>query len=187
MDRNLGASQAATETNDSLAYGDYYQWGRYADGHEKNDSEVCDAFLATDLNDSNTSDWYAQFIVPPSGPHDWVAADVDDNGSLRSASWNTPYDDNQVCPCGYVVATENDFKDLNITDTNVSNDFKLAYAGYRSPDSSLGGVDTMAIYWTSDTNDTNGRGSIPYDLIGDGRASDHKRAYGLPIRCIKPQ
>ncbi len=34
MDRNLGASQAATSSTDVLSYGDLYQWGRFADGHQ---------------------------------------------------------------------------------------------------------------------------------------------------------
>ncbi len=38
MDRNLGASQAATSITDALAYGDLYQWGRCADGHQSRTS-----------------------------------------------------------------------------------------------------------------------------------------------------
>ncbi len=34
MDRNLGALQVATASDDHLAYGDLYQWGRLRDGHE---------------------------------------------------------------------------------------------------------------------------------------------------------
>ena len=34
MDRNLGASQVATAYNDHEAYGDLFQWGRAADGHQ---------------------------------------------------------------------------------------------------------------------------------------------------------
>lgn len=34
MDRNLGATQAATSSTDTAAYGDYYQWGRDSDGHQ---------------------------------------------------------------------------------------------------------------------------------------------------------
>ena len=34
MDRNLGASQVATSSSDAAAYGDLYQWGRRADGHQ---------------------------------------------------------------------------------------------------------------------------------------------------------
>lgn len=34
LDRNLGASRAAQSYNDYLAYGDLFQWGRPADGHQ---------------------------------------------------------------------------------------------------------------------------------------------------------
>jgi hypothetical protein len=34
MDRNLGASQVATSSTDPASYGDLYQWGRPADGHQ---------------------------------------------------------------------------------------------------------------------------------------------------------
>lgn len=34
MDRNLGARRVATAINDVLSYGNHYQWGRPADGHE---------------------------------------------------------------------------------------------------------------------------------------------------------
>jgi hypothetical protein len=40
MDRNLGASRAATSPTDEQAYGDLYQWGRAADGHEKRRSST---------------------------------------------------------------------------------------------------------------------------------------------------
>jgi hypothetical protein len=34
MDRNLGATQVATSSTDALAYGNLFQWGRGADGHQ---------------------------------------------------------------------------------------------------------------------------------------------------------
>lgn len=34
MDRNLGASRVATASNDRMAYGHLFQWGRPADGHQ---------------------------------------------------------------------------------------------------------------------------------------------------------
>ena len=34
LDRNLGASQVATASNDRNAYGHLFQWGRPADGHQ---------------------------------------------------------------------------------------------------------------------------------------------------------
>jgi len=35
LDRNLGASRVALSPTDTQAYGDYFEWGRPADGHEK--------------------------------------------------------------------------------------------------------------------------------------------------------
>jgi len=41
LDGNLGASQVCTAYNDSTCYGDYYQWGRGTDGHEKITNPKC--------------------------------------------------------------------------------------------------------------------------------------------------
>jgi hypothetical protein len=35
MDRNLGATRVALSSTDTEAYGDYYQWGRPEDGHQR--------------------------------------------------------------------------------------------------------------------------------------------------------
>src|SRR5687767_462877 len=40
LDRNLGASRAATFFNDSLAAGDLFQWGRLDDGHQERTSDT---------------------------------------------------------------------------------------------------------------------------------------------------
>lgn len=48
MDRNLGASRAATSMNDEQAYGDLYQWGRAADGHQKRNSGTTSTLSSTD-------------------------------------------------------------------------------------------------------------------------------------------
>ena len=48
MDRNLGASRAATSSKDSEAYGDLYQWGRAADGHQKRNSATTRKLSSTD-------------------------------------------------------------------------------------------------------------------------------------------
>jgi hypothetical protein len=48
MDRNLGASRVATAYNDSVAYGDLFQWGRGDDGHQNRDSGVTSTLSTTD-------------------------------------------------------------------------------------------------------------------------------------------
>jgi hypothetical protein len=48
MDRNLGASQVATSSTDVNAYGDLYQWGRGADGHQCRTSPTTTFLSSTD-------------------------------------------------------------------------------------------------------------------------------------------
>jgi len=40
LDRNLGASKVADSMDDNASYGDLYQWGRGADGHEERNSTI---------------------------------------------------------------------------------------------------------------------------------------------------
>jgi hypothetical protein len=48
MDRNLGAMQVATSSTDADSYGDLYQWGRGADGHQIRTSDTTNTLSSTD-------------------------------------------------------------------------------------------------------------------------------------------
>ncbi|KAA0437282.1 MAG: cadherin repeat domain-containing protein, partial [Candidatus Thioglobus sp.] len=93
LDRNLGASQVATSSTDAAGFGDLYQWGRLADGHQLRTSTSTDT-----LADSITSNSNA-FV---SSSADWTTADED--GALRSAAWSS-IDGSGICPIGYRVPT----------------------------------------------------------------------------------
>jgi len=76
MDRNLGASQAATSYTDANSYGDLYQWGRSADGHQCRTSPLHDGDLlglATTSIPNTGQAWYNHFITLGSSPFDWLA------------------------------------------------------------------------------------------------------------------
>ncbi len=51
MDRNLGASRVAISSTDEEAYGDFYQWGRGTDGHEKRNSPIISTLSSSDTPD----------------------------------------------------------------------------------------------------------------------------------------
>ena len=65
LDRNLGASQVATASNDSNAYGDLFQWGRLDDQHQTRTSDKTATLSSTDVPGHNN------FIYGMGTPHDW--------------------------------------------------------------------------------------------------------------------
>ena len=115
LDRNLGASQACTASNDTLCYGDYYQWGRLADGHEKSNSATTST-LATGITSVGSS-----FIISDfSFNYDWTTSGTDDNGALRTAQWSKT-DGTGVCPVGFRVPTITELKTETLDYAGIDN------------------------------------------------------------------
>ncbi|AXX88303.1 hypothetical protein AMRN_2605 [Malaciobacter marinus] len=176
LDRNLGASQACTSFDDKACYGDYYQWGRAADGHEKTNSKV----VSTQAK-SSSNVGHGDFIKSPfSGErYDW-AYEVDKDGSIREANWNP-------CPKGYKVPTSGEliaerYGIYNKDDAY--NKLKLPLAGYRS--SHLGSFNNQGSHgylWSSSAKDFDAY-YIDFDS-SKVALYDNDRALGLSIRCIE--
>ncbi len=175
LDRNLGAARVCTSFNDTACYGDYYQWGRNADGHENSISGTV-GVQATDVN--NTGNTF--FVI---GFSDWASVDV--NGSQRSANWSKT-DGSSVCPIGFRVPTLFELKaetlDQNVTNsaTAFANFLKLPSAGYRSYiDGSMGNLDLAGFLWGSP-----GVGVTSFAFVGAGWGSGSS-GNGLSVRCLK--
>jgi uncharacterized protein (TIGR02145 family) len=105
LDRNLGASQVATSFDDYKAYGDLFQWGRPADGHQL--MNWTSTTTGTAVNGTTevvaTSDipGHNNFIICPwAFPLDWRS----DNNSSR---WAT--NPQGPCPAGWHVPTINEW------------------------------------------------------------------------------
>jgi uncharacterized protein (TIGR02145 family) len=186
LDRNLGASQVCTAFDDTACYGDYYQWGRDADGHEKSNSSTT-ATLANSITPA-----YNQFITNNSNPpYDWVADGVDNDGSLRSVNWSKT-DGTSVCPVGYRVPTEAELaaettgaSTAIANSTDAFNSFlKLPSAGNRSYTlSSLIYEGSSGYIWSS-TKDGSESKSL---YFGSSSANwfSSSRASGRSIRCLR--
>ena len=93
LDRNLGAEQVATSSTDYLAYGDLFQWGRAADGHQVRTSS------ATSTNSSSDDPGHDNFILEPSSPFDW-------RSSQNNSLWQGGSGINNPCPPGFRLPTE---------------------------------------------------------------------------------
>jgi uncharacterized protein (TIGR02145 family) len=177
MDRNLGASQVATASDDADAYGDLYQWGRAADGHEKRTS------VTTSTLSSSDTPGHGDFILAPNSPYDWRSPQSND-------LWQGVNGTNNPCPAGYRLPTiaELDAERQSWSSNDAAGAFnsplKLPVAGGRSSyDGSLLDMGSYGYYWSSTVD-----GSYSRDLTfysSNAYTSNYRRALGLSVRCLK--
>lgn len=177
MDRNLGASGAATSEDDAEAYGDLYQWGRLTDGHEQRTSSTTGTLSTTDVPG------YGSFILAPSSPHDWRSPQ---NGNL----WQGVSGINNPCPSGFRLPTEAEWEIeraswiSNNSAGALASPLKLVPAGYRDLyDGTLYDAGSFGYYWSSTVNGSNSRYLFFYG--GNANMYSNGRAYGYSVRCIK--
>jgi len=175
MDRNLGAIQVAASSTDANSYGDLYQWGRGADGHQIRTSATTSTLSSTDVPGN------ANFVLAGS-PYDW-------RSTANNNLWQGVNGTNNPCPSGYRLPTETEWvaERLSWSSQNAAGAFssplKLPAAGIRRfNDGGFDLVNTGGRYWSSTV-------SSPYSryFYFDSNADmfTDARAYGASVRCIK--
>jgi len=177
MDRNLGASQVATSSTDAASYGDLYQWGRAADGHQIRTSGTTATLSAID------QPAHGNFITISSSPYDWRSPQ---NASL----WQGVSGVNNPCPSGYRLPTDTELEAERASwgTNNAAGAFgsplKLPMSGYRSySNGSLFNVGTFGRYWSSTVSGTGSR-SLVFNS-SNANMNTSNRAYGFSVRCLK--
>jgi hypothetical protein len=175
LDRNLGAIQVATSSTDAASYGDLFQWGRGADGHQIRSplGNTTPTLSATD------QPAHGNFITINSGIYDWRSPQ---NNNL----WQGVNGLNNPCPSGFRIPTETE---LNTESTIWSSSgstgafaspLKLPMAGLRlCTDGLLYNAGTEGFYWSSTVIIIN-----IHNLTSFGMSND-VRALGFSVRCIK--
>jgi hypothetical protein len=167
LDRNLGAKRVCQSFDDKQCYGDYYQWGRAADGHEKARS--------------------SNFTTVRLSSDDWKESDS--SGSQRHAYWSRT-DGSGICPTGFRVPTVDELEaetlDHAVKNRNdaFNNFLKLPSAGNRNfrTGSMYDQEEDGSIWFSSHTGKLTrylGFDSEDAGIYGDGRA------YGFSVRCLK--
>lgn len=173
LDRNLGASQVATSSTDSLAYGDLFQWGRGADGHQVRTSGI----IST-LSNSDTPG-HGLFIITSSGNYDW-------RNPLNDNLWQGVNGTNNPCPAGYRLPTEAEWnaERLSWSAGAFASPLKLPMAGYRDHSGgSLFVVGLGGYYWSSTVSDSVSR--FLYSFSSVAGMDSYYRANGSSVRCLK--
>ncbi len=184
MDKNLGASQVATSSTDADAYGDLYQWGRLADGHQIRTSST-----TFELSSSNTPGHDLFIIigldneVNPTYPHDWRDPQYDN-------LWQGVLGLNNPCPNGYSIPTEAEWEaerqswSENSADGAFASTLKLPLAGLRSAEFGVVYFEgEYGDYWSSTVGVAYAK-RLRFD-IDDASMGLAQRARGLSVRCIK--
>ena len=177
MDRNLGASRAATSQTDSEAYGHLYQWGRPADGHQNRNSPTTTTLSSSD------QPGHGSFIRAPNSPFDWRSPQNDN-------LWQGVNGTNNPCPVGYRLPTDAEWEveraswGSNNTSGAFASPLKLPMAGYRSLGSgSLFSVGSNGNYWSSTVS---GRDARRLNFSSNTASMiSFNRAYGYSVRCLK--
>ncbi len=192
MDRNLGASRVATSPTDAAAYGDYYQWGRSADGHQVKNSRITSTNASSSAATLGTA-WYGKFITEGSYPHDWLSTQDKD-------LWQGVNGINNPCPTGYRLpnnlewsAERNSWTLPSSSAAAFESVLKLTSSGQRkgeSGDFRHRGV--YGYYWTADNTTMQYPDRTEWSecvTFGEVHGWSHwgysYRSYGYNVRCIK--
>jgi uncharacterized protein (TIGR02145 family) len=179
MDRNLGASQVATSSTDTNAYGDLYQWGRGTDGHQLR------LAASTSTLSSSVTPGNNLYIINRSSPYDWISPQ---NANL----WQGASGVNNPCPSGFRVPTEAEWAAEVATWSSGQNatgafasPLKLPLAGYRyTHTDALTNVGTIGHYWTSTVSDPSY--SYAFDISSSNAVrSIYGRVDARSVRCIQ--
>jgi len=201
LDRDLGASQVATAYNDYKAYGDFFQWGRPADGHQL--MNWTSSTSGTAVNGTTTvlatvdTPGHSNLIIPPNAAP-WALDWRSDNNSNR---WVTK--PQGPCPTGWHVPKLTEWKSEIPTTAggtassggiaNYNDAFsklKLTTAALRISyeGGSYGSIGSYGAYWSS-TDIYYSSYAISYayyvvfssgvvNLVNDGKS------IAMPVRCM---
>jgi uncharacterized protein (TIGR02145 family) len=178
MDRNLGASRAATSSTDEAAYGDLYQWGRFGDGHQCRNSVVTESLSSTDMPG------HRKFILVESySNYDWRSAKNDN-------LWQGENAINNPCPTSFRLPTEAEWEIERKSWASYSfsgamqSSLKLPMGGYRSYNiGTVSSAGSRGNYWSTTISGTDARYLTFKKSIAN--LNFFHRGYGFSVRCIQ--
>ena len=191
LDRNLGAPNSPTAHNDWANYGDLFQWGRGADGHQliARNGNTDELTVGSDTSSTlSTSDnpGHSSFILSFSSPADWR------NPQNRNL-WQGIDGVNNPCPAGWRIPTSAEWDAESIT-TDGFEKLKLTLGGGREPFSgTFSAVGILGGYWSASFEPLPSNNFHYFEIASDGAGGttasgisfNYGTAFGYSCRCIK--
>jgi hypothetical protein len=188
IDRNLGASRAATSSTDYLAYGCLYQWGRGNDGHasfnwtSSTTGTPIDNRVVTVQADTDIPGYSSFIKITGTTILDWRSNDT----NLRWQSTGSA--DNNPCPTNFRVPTSAElsaeFSGAGITSVSTlfNGPLKFTAAGWRNNNNVIAFTGTKGRYYSRTTR--NGK-SLGLDIFTIITSIEFSRVNAMSVRCIR--
>lgn len=188
LDRNLGAPNTPSSVDDYLNYGDLFQWGRPADGHQvvtrtSTANDAVSGVATTDILSSDDTPDNDKFILSPTEPSDW-------RNPQNLNLWQGVNGINNPCPSGWRIPTlaEFDAEGLGLLNDDYAK-LNITRTGYRTAaEGDFDLVETQALLWTStiDPNiDPQRAIRVRMTNLSGYTMSQVNNATGIAVRCIK--
>ncbi|MCV6609012.1 MAG: Ig-like domain-containing protein [Campylobacterales bacterium] len=224
LDRNLGAYKVCEKSRSEIpnygqfilseenCFGDYYQWGRRADGHQvavdnnistpnkikssASNTKISGTYLGLTSNLRDIS-----YFTSAGGNGDWIVSSGNkgQNTTTRILHWRNGSNTKNICPENFIVPTKKELENETILASgnnkisnynDLQNNFlKLSLSGSRL--SHNGDLSTdrgnYGIIWTSSAENGGATPSAYVLEISKTNGQFKTRGYvnGFPIRCIQ--
>jgi hypothetical protein len=192
LQQNLGSPRVASSSMDEAAFGDFFQWGRWDDGHQKRNSTAIEGSPALQ-NPQHITPGNPGFIKGQSPGNAWWST-----GGLSTDTWsgNVATSVNGKDPCfalgtGWRIPTAADWETV-IGQEGISNtingfqsNLKLASGSLRFFNNGLMHFQgDVGYYWTSTAEGSNAKALFIDNAYGLFILPT-ERGKGFPCRCVK--
>ncbi|WP_413512163.1 FG-GAP-like repeat-containing protein [Myroides odoratus] len=191
LQQNLGSEQVATSATDTSGFGDLFQWGRWADGHQKRTSTVSSEVVTPNnplgLGATNTK-FYA------TSPSWWAAGNATDTWEARTPQDVSAIDGCDPCKAlgeGWSLPTQDqwqasiDAEHITNIQTAFDSNLRLTVAGARGS-SGVYNDGVRGYYWSKTTSSNRDFAKHLYYsnfIVNTGAGAP--REQGSAIRCIR--
>lgn len=192
LQQNLGSPQVAMAVWDEASYGDYFQWGRWDDGHQVRNSPTIIGGPSL-LNPSNIPSGNPNFIVGTTVGTKWWGT-----GGLSTNTWSgsSATSTNGKDPCvalgpGWRSPTAADWQNLkNYDDLDGAlaawmSNLKLPAGGFRTGDGGYVYLNGESFYWSATASGSNAIGLFISDNTYFATLQASYRGEGFNCRCLK--
>jgi len=193
LQQNLGAARVATSATDASAYGDLYQWGRWADGHQVRTPAPAVKSPST-LSANNPSG------LPSGGSADyisgWWSSGVSSDKWTASAPGSVTatngYDPCKALGTGWHMPSDAEWtavvdeEGITNNSTAFSSNLKIPTGGWRLTNSaSISSAGSSSWYWSSTATSAGVAKGVWIQAGSVQKSYGDTRAYGTSVRCVK--